>query len=103
MKRYQQIIREYLKEHPFDGGQRDADGVIDFLIASYQEENPISGKEIDVIEKEIAPYYEELPFEGSSRLFILVYKLCAAYEKAALREGIMIGLHLKEEIGEMRG
>ena len=46
----------------------------------------------------MGPYYENVPFAVSEKLFQLVYDLCSSYEEAAFRAGLLLGLHLQNTI-----
>lgn len=98
MNPYIQKLNQYLREHPFDPGQRNADGVLNYLVTCYLDDTPVSSDRIKEIQNKMEPYYENVPFETSNRLFALVYDLCSAYEDAAFREGLLVGLHLQKEI-----
>ena len=98
MNPYVQKLGQYLKEHPFDGGERKIDNVLDYLAECYLEDNPVSSKQIKLIQEEMGPYYENVSFAVSEQLFQLVYDLCSASENAAFREGLMVGLHLQNTI-----
>ena len=91
-------MKQFLKDNPFDGGDRNVSAVVDYLAVCYLEDNPISSTQIKAIEGEMEPYYEGIPFAASERLFSLVYGLCSAYQEAAFREGLKVGLHLQNEI-----
>ena len=91
-------MENFLKEHPFKGNKRDISGLLDYLTSRYLEDHPISSERVKAIQDEMAPYYEAVSFVASERLFCLVYDLCGAYEDAAFREGLMVGLHLCNEI-----
>lgn len=91
-------MEKFLKEHPFNGSQRDVASVLDYLTVCYLEEYPISSERVKEIQDKMAPYYEGVPFAVSEQLFQLVYDLCGAYEDAAFREGLKVGLHLGNEI-----
>lgn len=98
MNPYVQKLGQYLKEHPFDGGERKIDNVIDYLAECYLEDNPVSSKQIKSLQEEMGPYYENVPFAVSEQLFQLVYDLCSAYEEAAFHAGLLLGLHLQNTI-----
>lgn len=72
--------------------------ILEFLASRYLEEHPVSSQEIKSIEKEMAPYYENAPFEASCQLFQTVYDLCSHYENTAFREGLRVGLQLAKEL-----
>lgn len=91
-------MENYLMEHPFNESQRDVASVLDYLTACYLEDHPISSERVKAIQDEMAPYYEGVSFAVSEQLFQLVYDLCGAYEDAAFREGLKVGLHLCNEI-----
>lgn len=91
-------IENKTNEITFDKKQKEINSIIEFLATRYLEENPVTSDEIAAIQKEMDPYYENIPFSASARLFQLVYDLCGHYEAAAFREGLRIGLRLKNEI-----
>ena len=93
-------MEAYLKDNPFLSKQKDVQSILDYLALCYLEEHPITSDKIKTIQEEIAPYFEDTPFEASNHLFQLVYGLCSAYEDAAFREGFKVGLHLFHEIGK---
>lgn len=94
-------IEHYLKKHPFVCGEMEISGVLGCLTKRYLEDNPISSEEIKKIEQEMGPYYENVPFATSERLFQLVYDLYDAYGESAFQAGFTMGLHLREEISNV--
>ena len=98
MQTYLQNLSQYLETHPFDGGEREIENVLDYLVDCYLEDNPVSSKKIKEIQEEMGPYYENVPFAVSERLFQLVYDLCSAHENASFRSGLLLGLHLQNAI-----
>ena len=92
-------FRQYLRTHPFDAGEREINNVLDYLVDCYLEDHPVSSQKIKEIREEMGPYYENIPFEASETLFQLVYTLCGAYDDAAFRAGLLVGLHLQNELG----
>ena len=97
-----QAMEYNIFESSSDKEQEKSKSVIDFLASRYLEENPVSSEEIDAIQTEMDPYYENIPFSASAKLFQLVYDLCGCYESAAFREGLRIGLCLRNEIATER-
>lgn len=95
---YNRMLKAYLKRSPLEWKERQVEGVLDFLEQCYLEENPVECERTKALEKEMSPIYEALPFDMSEKLFCFVYKLCGEYEKAAFREGIRVGLHLRHEL-----
>ncbi|MBQ8910852.1 MAG: hypothetical protein IJY91_07425 [Oscillospiraceae bacterium] len=93
-----QSIEQKNNEMTFGQKQEEINSIIEFLASRYLEENPVTSDEIAAIQKEMDPYYENIPFSASGRLFQLVYDLCGHYESAAFRDGLRIGLRLKNEI-----
>ena len=91
-------MKQYLKEHPLKLGEENFSSIVEYLTECYLEDHPVSDEEILKIQKEMAPYYENVPFVTSERLFNMVYNLCGAYERAAFREGLLMGLHLFDEV-----
>ena len=91
-------MKQYLKENPFNGGEKNIASVLNYLTICYLEDHPVSSKPIKVIEEEMEPYYENIPLDISNQLFNKVYSLCRAYEETAFREGLLVGLHLYSEI-----
>ena len=98
MNQYTKKLKAHLEENPLIWKEREVEGILDFLEQCYLEENPIESTQIQAIEEELSPMYEALPFDLSQKLFCFVYKLCGAYEKAAFREGMRVGLHLQEAL-----
>ena len=93
-------MKDYLKNNPLSCEERDVQTILDYLASRYLEEYPITSDQIKAIQEEMAPYFENTPFETSNHLFQLVYSLCGAYEDTAFREGFKVGLHLCHEIGK---
>lgn len=101
MNNNNETMQDYLKKYPFVCGEMEIGGVLGYLTKRYLEDNPISSEEIKKIEQEMGPYYENVPFATSERLFQLVYDLCDAYGETAFQAGITMGLHLREEISKV--
>lgn len=101
MHRYDKKLEQYLKEHPIMGRDNEIGEILAYLARHYMEDNPIESEKIREIEQEMEPYYENVPFAASERLFRLVYDLCDAYGDAAFQAGITMGLHLREEISKV--
>lgn len=98
MENYVVKLKAYVVQDQFAWKERKAEGILDYLEQCYLEENPVQSAETKAIEEEMGPIYEALPFEMSEKLFRLIYGLCGKYEKAAFREGLRVGLHLREEL-----
>lgn len=75
--------------------------LLEYMVKCYLEEKPISSPQIKKIEEEMSPYYEDVSFEASEKLFRLVYDLCGSYEEAAFREGVLVGLRLQKEVEKL--
>lgn len=78
--------------------ETDTGSIMEFLAKQYLEENPIESDKIREIQMQMAPYYEKIDLDASNKLFMLVYDLCEAYEDAAFREGLHMGVRLRQEI-----
>ena len=101
MYRYDQMLEQYLKEHPIMGKDNEIGDILACLTRRYMEDNPIESEKIHGIEKEMEPYYENVSFAASERLFRLVYDLCDAYGDAAFQAGLLMGLHLRDAISKV--
>lgn len=95
---YLKALYEHLKRTPCAAEHKQGCKVFDYLTQCYIEDNPVSSDQIKSIENEMAPYYEEVSFEASERLFTMVYDLCSAYETAAFRDGFAAGFCFAEEM-----
>ena len=70
------------------------DSVLELLWECYSNANPIADDRVKQCEAAIAPVYEAIPLDASNQLFIMIYDVCAAYQRAAFLEGIHIGAAL---------
>lgn len=102
MHPYIEKLNQYIKENPTSRGQMEVGSILEFLAARYLEEYPVTSGEIKAIQSQMDPYFESLGADNSNKLFGLVYDLCGNYEAAAFREGLYVGLRLREEIAENR-
>lgn len=98
MEKYIKGLKKYMEELSKKEGCGEACNLLDYIIVGYLEDNPVSSRRIKEIEAEMAPYYENVSFDTSEKLFRFVYDLCGNYEKAAFREGVLVGLRLQKEM-----
>ena len=74
--------------------------ILELLWQCYYNSVPVDDGRIKEIEKKLAPAFDVLPFEQSNEVFVLLYNLVDAYQRAAFLEGIQMGVQLTQELAE---
>ena len=93
-----EALKAYTHDHPFDGGNGDAETVLDQLYQSYSESHESDPPEISEGFKELECFLESLPLSDNNAVFNLCCRLCTAYEAKAFRHGLLYGAHLMQEL-----
>jgi len=92
------ILLEELSQYARQSGNSQAFSVLEFLWEQYANEHPICDECIKECEAALAPVFESLPWDASNELFVMVYDLCLAYQRAAFLHGLHTGFHLSKEL-----
>ena len=98
MNNYIEQLKKELSEYESWSGLDKSVSVLDLLWENYQQSNPIDDGLIQQREAAIAPIFYELSITASDALSGLIVDLCTAYQRAALLEGIHIGVELAESL-----
>lgn len=96
MRNYIEQLQNDLTEYEAKSGLNGS--VLELLWNIYMETTPVDDGLIRKREAAIAPVFQELSVPASDGLTDLIADLCAAYQRAALLEGIHIGFRLSEEL-----
>lgn len=100
MNPYIEALKKYVAEQKPNYGESDMKSLLDFLWYVYTDLNPIDS---DTIRKKIAylkPVMDSLSFENANLVFDTLCDIWAENERLAFREGIHVGVRLREELGE---
>ena len=72
--------------------------ILELLWQCYYQAHPIDDGRIKEIEEKLAPTIDALPFEQSNEVFVMLYDLVDAYQRAAYLEGIQTGAQIINEL-----
>ena len=98
MQSIAEALRAYLRNHPFDPGNSDAETVLDQLYQAYAESHESDPPEISEGFRELEDYLDPLHLSDHNAVFHLCCHLCSAYEEKAFRHGLLYGAHLMAEL-----
>ena len=98
MQSFAEALKAYTHDHPFDGGNGDAETVLDQLYQSYSESHESDPPEISEGFMELERFLESLPLSDNNAVFNLCCRLCTAYEAKAFRHGLLYGAHPMNEL-----
>ena len=98
MQSFDEALKAYTHDHPFDAGNGDAVTVLDQLYQAYAESHESDPPEISEGFKELEYFLESLPLSDNNAVFNLCCRLCTAYEEKAFRHGLVYGAHLMQEL-----
>lgn len=96
MKKYFEILKNYIEPHPPNWG--DADSVLGMLYECHNENSPYDNKQIRADFNELYQKMNGMPLREMDKIIYPVCKLCRDHEKAGFIEGIKIGIQLKREL-----
>ena len=95
---YNEALRKYIDDHPFDGGDSGCETVLDQLYQAYAESRESDPPEIQAGFAELENYLETLPLDDNNAVFSLCCRLCIHYERKAFLDGLQYGAHLISEL-----
>ena len=98
MKNYQQAFTDYLKSHPTDRGESEAEELLDVLFRCYQESRKSDSDDIRIRFNDLDDILSKLPLEENDRVFLLTCELCDLHSKDAFQAGTLTGFHLFREL-----
>ena len=96
MKKYFEILKNYIEQHPPNWG--DADSVLAMLYECHNENSPYDNEQIRADFNELYQKMNGMPLREMDKIIYPVCKLCRDHEKAGFIEGIKIGIQLKREL-----
>lgn len=96
MKKYFEILKNYIEQHPPNWG--DADSVLGMLYECHNENSPYDNEQILADFNELYQKMNGMPLREMDKIIYPVCKLCRDHEKAGFIEGIKIGIQLKREL-----
>ena len=98
MQSFAEALKAYTHDHPIDGGNGDAETVLDQIYQAYAESHESDPPEISEGFKELECFLETLPLDDNNAVFNLCCSLCTAYEHKAFLDGLQYGAHLISEL-----
>lgn len=87
----------YVKTHPFDGGD-GSDAILEQLYQAYAESHESDPTDIQDGFKELEDFLCVLPLDDNNAVFNLCCRLCSAYEHKAFIDGLLYGAHMILEL-----
>ena len=100
MKAISEAMKTYMLTHPFGSGDPDCKTVLDQLYLAYAESHEHDPREIGDGFKELKEYLWVLPLDNNNAVFNLCCRLCSAYERKAVLDGLQYGAKLMLELGK---
>ena len=94
MKRYFEILKAVLAEHPPDYEDGNAGMILEMFYKHYNEFNRMDTAEIKENLEELYRQMNGMPLREMDRIIDTVCALCRDYEKACFIEGAKIGIRL---------
>ena len=91
-------LNTYVQSHPFDSGDSGCETVLEQLYQAYAESHESDPAEISDGFKELEDFLCSLPLDDNNAVFTLYCRLCSAYERKALLDGLQYGAHLINEL-----
>ena len=101
MNPYIQQLKRELQNYEILCGKEDDFPILRFLWQSYVCFQPTDDGLIRQREAALVPIRQTLSPEHASALSDLICDLCTAYQRAAFLDGILVGAHLSEELGQI--
>ena len=98
MQSFAEALKAYTHDHPFDGGNGDAETVLDQLYQAYAESHESDPPEISEGFKELDDLMGSLPLDDNNAVWNLCCQLCTAYEHKAFIDGLQYGAQLMLEL-----
>ena len=98
MKKYFEILKDYIEQHPPNCG--DADSVLGMLYECHNENTPYDDEQIRADFNELYQQMNGMPLREMDKIIYPVCKLCRDHERAGFTEGIKVGILLREELAE---
>ena len=100
MKKYFEILKNYIEQHPPNWG--DADSVLAMLYECHNENSPYDNEQIRADFNELYQKMNGMPLREMDRIIYPVCKLCRDHEKAGFIDGIRLGVLLAQELTEVQ-
>ena len=98
MKTIAEALKTYIEKHPFEPGDSGCETVLDQLYQAYAESHESDPPEIQAGYAELESFLKSLPLDDNNAVFNLCCRLCVAYERKALRDGLQYGAALMLEL-----
>ena len=98
MNPYIQQLKKDLQTYETICGKEDDFSILRFLWQAYACSNPTDDGQIQKSNDALSPIYRELSVKNADTLSNLICDLCTAYQRAAFYDGILVGVHLTEEL-----
>ena len=97
---YNEALRKYIDDHPFDGGDSGCETGLGQLYQAYAESHESDPPEIGDGFKELEEFLCNLPLDDNNSVFNLCCRLCSVYERKAFRDSLQYGAELILELGK---
>ncbi len=98
MNDYVQQLKQYTAAHSLDFGNCHGETVLDQLFLAYQDCHDCDPPDIKQAYRELDVFLDSLDLPDCNDGFLLVCKLCQAYEKRAFIDGVQYGANLLQEL-----
>lgn len=98
MNIYIQQLKHELKNYENLCGKEDDFSILRFLWQSYSCFSPTDDGQIQKCSDALSPIYRELSVKNADALSNLICDLCTTHQRAAFYDGILVGVHLVEEL-----
>lgn len=98
MKNFKELFLQQLADYRAKCTDEEPIPILELLWENYYQTHPIDDGRIKEIEEKLSPTIDALPFEQSNDVFVLLYNLVDAYQRAAYLEGIQMGVQIATEL-----
>lgn len=98
MKKYFEILKTYIAEHPPDYSDGNAQSILEMLYTCYNQYNRMDTEKVKAGFDDLYRHMNGIPLRDMDGIIDTVCTLCREHEKAGFVEGVKVGMQLKQEL-----
>ena len=98
MEKWYRLILDYLKNHPPNFGDDNAQSVLEMLYGYYNQYNRMDIEEIKAGFEELYRRMTGMPLRDMDEIIYTACSLCREHEKSGFVEGVKVGVLLAAEL-----